>query len=66
MAYISGISYIKDSKGNNRKIIIDLKKWGEYLEDFIDMIDVKARENEERFPLSQVKDELDEYHKVKK
>jgi len=66
MAYISGISYIKDSKGNNRKIIIDLKKWGEYLEDFIDMIDVKARENEERFPLSQVKDELDKYHKVKK
>jgi hypothetical protein len=41
MARISGVKYNKTISGKIKSVTIDLSKWGEYLEDFLDMIEVK-------------------------
>jgi hypothetical protein len=42
MARIAGIKYEKTASGRKKSITIDLKRWGSYLEDFMDMLDVEA------------------------
>ena len=42
MARIAGIKYNKTNSGKVKSITIDLSKWGEYLEDFIDLIEAEA------------------------
>ncbi len=40
MALISGIKINKTSTGKTKSITIDVKRWGSYLEDFLDMIEI--------------------------
>ena len=66
MAHIAGIKFEKDSKGRNKKIIIDLKKWGEYFDEFLDVLEAESRVNEVTFPFAEVKRELDKIHGLSK
>ncbi|MBX3165311.1 MAG: hypothetical protein KF900_12620 [Bacteroidetes bacterium] len=45
MARIAGIKEHKSASGKVTSITIDLKKWGDYLEDFLDMIKVERIKN---------------------
>jgi len=47
---MKGIEYLIDEKGERRSIVIDLKKWGELVEDLLDAIEVKQRVEEESIP----------------
>ena len=47
---MKGIEYITDEKGDRKSIIIDLKKWGDLIEDLIDAIEAKERVGEESVP----------------
>ena len=47
---MEGIEYIIDEKGERKSIVIDLKKWGELVEDLLDAIEVKQRIEEESIP----------------
>jgi len=55
---MTGIQYITDEKGNKQSIIIDLKKWGEYVEDFLDAIEAKQRKDEESESYSSVREKI--------
>jgi len=55
---MTGIQYITDEKGNKQSIIIDLKKWGEYVEDFLDVIEAKQRKDEESESYSSVREKI--------
>ena len=58
MKTMEGIHYVTDHK--NRKIAaqIDLKKYGQLWEDFLDVIESEARRNEETISLDELKSEL--------
>jgi hypothetical protein len=45
MGHISGVTYHKTVKGKIKSVTINLNRWGEYLEDFLDMIEVKRIKN---------------------
>ena len=47
---MKGIEYLIDEKGERRSIVIDLKKWGELVEDLMDAIEAKQRVEEESIP----------------
>ena len=47
---MKGIEYLIDEKGERKSIVIDLKKWGELVEDLLDAIEVKQRVEEESIP----------------
>jgi hypothetical protein len=56
MADVAGIKYIKSSNGGRGFVRIDLDTHGdnELLEDFLDLVDIKARMNEPTCPLHEV------------
>ena len=58
MKIMEGIHYVTDDK--NRKIAaqIDLKKYGEMWEDFLDVVESEARKNEDTITLDELKSEL--------
>ena len=58
MKIMEGIHYVTDDK--NRKIAaqIDLKKYGELWEDFLDVVESEARKNEDTITLDELKSEL--------
>ena len=62
MAKINGISTIKDAKGKATKLVIDLTKRNQLIEDIVDMIDVEQRKNEETIPWEDVKKVLHKKH----
>jgi hypothetical protein len=66
MSRIAGISYLENEKGERTKIVIDLKRWGNYLEDFIDRIEAELNDNEKTVPWTEVKEKLDKKHKLQK
>jgi hypothetical protein len=47
---MKGIEYLIDEKGERKSIVIDLKEWGELVEDLLDAIDAKQRVGEESIP----------------
>jgi hypothetical protein len=47
---MKGIEYLIDDKGERKSIVIDLKKWGDLVEDLLDAIDAKERVEEESIP----------------
>jgi hypothetical protein len=47
---MKGIEYLIDEKGERKSIVIDLKKWGELVEDLLDAIEAKERVEEESIP----------------
>lgn len=55
---MKGIHYVTDDQ--NRKIAaqIDLKKYGELWEDFLDVIESEARKGEETITMEELKSEL--------
>jgi hypothetical protein len=65
MGRIAGIQVERNAKGKPTHIRIDLKKWGDLLEDFLDKIDVELRRDEETFPWEDVKKKLDKKHGLK-
>jgi hypothetical protein len=69
MARIAGIKYHKTAGGKLKSITIDLQKWGEYLEDFLDMLEVerikKSADGKIKATQQQVKKLLERKHKVK-
>jgi hypothetical protein len=62
MGHISGVKYHKTVNGKIKSVTINLTKWGEYLEDFLDMIEVKRIKNSPDgkvfYDLSEVKKKL--------
>jgi hypothetical protein len=66
MARIAGLTFIRDTKGRPTKMIVDLKKWGDKLEDFLDMIEVERRKGEPSYPLEDVVKQLDKKHGIKR
>jgi len=43
---MKGINYLTDQKGKKTAVVIDLKQYGEALEDFLDGLQAVARANE--------------------
>ncbi len=69
MARITGIKYHKTTSGKLKSITIDLKKWGQYIEDFLDMIEIERIKSttgtDDYFSHEQVKKSLERKHKIK-
>jgi PHD/YefM family antitoxin component YafN of YafNO toxin-antitoxin module len=55
---MDGIQYIVTEQGDKTAVLIDLKKYKSIWEDFYDLLVAKARENEPRVSLQDVKDKL--------
>ena len=55
METIAGIKYTKDSKGKKRYVRVDLDMYGEnqLLEDFLDLIEIESRKNDETISLDE-------------
>ncbi len=47
---MKGIEYLIDEYGERKSIVIDLKEWGELIEDLLDAIEAKERVEEESVP----------------
>ena len=62
---LSGIKFLNDSKGYPKSVVIDLKKHGEDLEDFLDALIIDARKNEPIVPWEEVKKRLNKKHGIK-
>ena len=45
MARIAGIKFNKSVSGKPKSVTIDLKRWGSYLEDFLDLIEYERIKN---------------------
>jgi hypothetical protein len=43
---MSDISFITDNKGNKKSVVIDLKKYADFVEDLFDMLEIEKRKNE--------------------
>ena len=54
---IKGIQYIVDDKGNKKSVILDLEKWGEYWEDFYDILVSESRRDEPNISWEKLKKE---------
>jgi len=52
---VKGVEFIVDDKGQQKAVLIDLKKHGELWEDFYDTLRVKERASETRESLTEVK-----------
>ena len=55
---MTGIQYITNDKGEKTAAVIDLKKHGELMEDFLDLLVCEQRKDEPTIPWEQVKAEL--------
>ena len=54
---IKGIQYIVDNKGNKKSVILDLETWGEYWEDFYDILVSDSRRDEPNVSWEKLKKE---------
>ncbi len=55
---MEGILYLTDENNERRFVQIDLEKYGEELQDFLDGLVVDARRNDEKVPLEEVAADL--------
>ena len=55
---MKGIQFVVDETGNKKAVVIDLKKWGEVLEDFYDVIISKSRMREPTISWNDLKAEI--------
>ena len=55
---MKGIEYLIDEKGDRKSIVIDLKKWGELVEDLMDAMEAKQRIEEESIPYRAARKEI--------
>ncbi|MFZ5820586.1 MAG: hypothetical protein ACOYYJ_11875 [Chloroflexota bacterium] len=61
---MEGIQYVTNDKGQKVAVLIDLKKYGEVWEDFYDILTARARANEPRETLEEVKALLKKQGKI--
>jgi hypothetical protein len=54
---IKRIEYIVDDKGNKKSVILDLEKWGEYREDFYDILVSESRRDKQSISWKKLKKE---------
>ena len=54
---IKGIQYIVDDQGKKKSVILDLEKWGDYWEDFYDILVSESRLNEPTISWEKLKKE---------
>ena len=54
---IKGIQYIVDDLGKKKSVILDLEKWGDYWEDFYDILVSESRRNERNISREKLKKE---------
>jgi hypothetical protein len=66
MARIAGVQIERNTKGTATHIRINLKKWGNDLEDFLDKLEIKSREGEETIPWETAVGKLNKKHGVTK
>ena len=66
MGTVAGIKYTKDSKGNKRYVRVDLDMYGEnqLLEDFLDLIEIESRKNDETISLNEFNQYIDNRIKI--
>jgi hypothetical protein len=62
MARIAGITYKKDDNGKKRFVTIDLEKWGEQVQDLLDLIEAEKRRSEPKISWDKVKTEMHKQH----
>lgn len=55
---MKGIEFVVDDTGSRKAVLIDLTEHGEVWEDFYDAVVAKAREDEPRETLEEVKKKL--------
>ena len=60
---MKGIEYLIDEKGERKSIVIDLKKWGELVEDLLDAVEAKQRVEEESIPYRIARKEIHKKNK---
>lgn len=66
MAHIAGINLLKNSKGEPTKVVIDIKKHYNLLEDILDMLAIEQRKEEPVFPIEELIAKLDNKHGIKR
>ena len=54
---LKGIQYIIDDQGKKKSVILDLEKWGEYWEDFYDILVSESRRDEPNISWEKLKKE---------
>ena len=54
---IKGIQYIVDDQGKKKSVILDLEKWGDYWEDFYDILVSESRREEPKVSWEKLKKE---------
>jgi len=54
---IKGIQYIIDDQGKKKSVILDLEKWGDYWEDFYDILVSESRREEPKVSWEKLKKE---------
>jgi hypothetical protein len=54
---IKGIQYIIDEQGKKKSVILDLEKWGDYWEDFYDILVSESRRGESTISWEKLKKE---------
>ena len=54
---LKGIQYIVDDQGKKKSVILDLEKWGEYWEDFYDILVSESRRDESNVSWEKLKKE---------
>ena len=69
MARIAGIKQHRTATGKLKSITIDVKKWGEYVQDILDLIEIEriksSPDGEFGGTLEDVKKMLEKKHKIK-
>ena len=55
---MSDISFITDNKGNKKSVVIDLKKYADFVEDLFDMLEIEKRKNEPVTSYEKVRSEI--------
>ena len=61
---MKGIQYLTDEEGKKTAVLIDLKKHGDLWEDFYDSLVARARAEEPREALEEVKKQLKKQGKL--
>ena len=59
MSRIAGIKFHKNNKGDIESITVNLKKWGNELEDFLDRLKIQRYKNEPTVAWTDLKNKLD-------
>ena len=54
---IKGIQYMVDDQGKKKSVILDLEKWGDYWEDFYDILVSESRREEPTISWEKLKKE---------